>query len=202
MGVSADDTIVVYDGPGLFSAPRVWWMLRVMGAKTVLLLDGGFDRWQREGRPVTAQPTKIAPCVFDAAFDSGRVVPLVEMRKIVADGSAAIADARSAGRFAGTEPEPRPGLRSGHMPGARSVPSSALSRDGSLLPPAELKAVLEKAGVDLTRPVVTTCGSGVTAAAITLALESIGHVDNRLYDGSWSEWGAEPDTPVATGEAG
>ncbi|MGB3387780.1 MAG: rhodanese-like domain-containing protein, partial [Pseudaminobacter sp.] len=109
--------------------------------------------------------------------------------------------ARSPGRFAGIDPEPRPGLRSGHMPGARNVPSSALSENGELLPVEELRAVLENAGLDLSKPVVTSCGSGVTAAAITLALESVGHTDNRLYDGSWTEWGGQADTPVVTGKA-
>lgn len=200
MGISADDTIVVYDGPGLFSAPRVWWMFRVMGVYQVYILDGGIDRWKREGRPVTDEQTKVAPCYFHVHFDARRVASLSEMRNIVAAGGRQIADARPAGRFAGTDPEPRPGVRSGHMPGARSVPATALARDGSLLPLPELRAVLEGAGIDLAAPVVTSCGSGVTAAVVTLALESIGHVDNQLYDGSWTEWGGLRDTPVETGK--
>lgn len=199
MGVDEKDTIVVYDGPGFFSAPRVWWMLRTMGAGSVFVLDGGFDRWKAQGRPVTAETTKIAPGFFEVEFDAERVVSLDEMRKIVASGAAQVADARPAGRFSGKDPEPRPGVRGGHMPGARNVPAAALSRDGSLLPPAELRAALEAAGLDLSKPVVTSCGSGVTAAVISLALASIGHQDNRLYDGSWSEWGGRDDTPVATG---
>lgn len=202
MGIGVDDTIVVHDGPGFFSAPRVWWLFRVMGAKTVFLLDGGLDRWKREARPLTAAPTRIAPCLFDVAFDAGRVASFDEMKAVVADATAQVADARPAGRFTGAEPEPRPGMRSGHMPGARNVPATSLSRDGSLLPLPELKAALEAAGLDLDRPVVTSCGSGVTAAVVTLALDSLGHADNRLYDGSWSEWGGRPDTPVATGPAG
>lgn len=198
MGISEDDTIVVYDGPGMFSAPRVWWLFRVMGAKHVFVLDGGFDRWKQEGRPVTAEPTRIAPCVFKARLDKARVARLADMRRIVSDGESQIADARPPGRFSGTEPEPRAGMRSGHMPGAKNVPTATLSRDGELLPPAELKSVLENAGLDLGKPVVTSCGSGVTAAVITLALESVGHEDNRLYDGSWSEWGGRDDTPVET----
>lgn len=201
MGISADDTVVVYDGPGFFSAPRVWWMFRTMGMYQVYILDGGFDRWKAAGRPVTAEATRIAPCVFHARFDKERVVSLAGMRRIVESGESQIADARSPGRFAGTDPEPRPGLRSGHMPGARNVPSSALSKDGELLSVEELRSVLQDAGLDLTKPVVTSCGSGVTAAAITLALESVGHTDNRLYDGSWTEWGGQQDTPVATGKA-
>lgn len=199
MGIDEKDTIVVYDGPGLFSAARVWWMLRIMGAREVYILAGGFDRWKAEGRPVTNEPTKIAPSFFEVDFDAQRVVSLDEMRKIVESGSKQIADARSASRFTGEEPEPRPGMRSGHMPGARNVPVTSLTRDGTLLPLPELKERLEAAGLDLSRPVVTSCGSGVTAAIITLALTSLGHTDNALYDGSWSEWGGRQDTPVVTG---
>ncbi len=200
LGISADDTIVVYDGPGFFSAPRAWWMFRVMGVFQTYVLNGGFDGWKAEGRPMTAQPTRIAPSIFHADFDASRVVGLDEMRRIVGSGESQIADARSPGRFAGTEPEPRAGVRSGHMPGARNVPASALSRQGKFLPREELRKVFDDAGIDLSRPVVTSCGSGITAAVITLALESLGHGDNRLYDGSWTEWGGLSDTPVATGK--
>lgn len=201
MGITVDDTIVVYDGLGIFTAPRVWWMFRVMGAKDVYVLDGGFDRWKAAGRPVTAEPTKIAPSVFDARFDKARVASLGDMRRIVETGESQIADARPAGRFSGVDPEPRQGLRSGHMPGARNVPVMSLSEEGRLLPLDRLREIFENAGVDLERPVVTSCGSGVTAAAVTLALQSLGYDDNRLYDGSWSEWGGRGDTPVATGDA-
>ena len=200
MGLSVDDTIVVYDGPGLFSAPRAWWMLRVMGAKNVRILEGGIDRWKAEGRKVTAQPTKVAASVFDVDFDAGRVASLDEMRSIVSSGEAQIADARPGGRFAGADPEPRKGVRGGHMPGAHSVPAASLSKDGALLPADELRRKFEEAGVDLDKPVVTSCGSGVTAAILTLALETLGHRDNRLYDGSWTEWGSRDDTPVETGK--
>ncbi|MBI1620658.1 3-mercaptopyruvate sulfurtransferase [Aquamicrobium zhengzhouense] len=199
MGIDEKDTIVVYDGPGMFSAARVWWMLRTMGAKEVYILDGGFDRWKEEGRPVTSEPTKTAPGFFEVEFDESRVVSLDEMRGIVERGDRQVADARPAGRFTGTEPEPRAGMRSGHMPGAKNVPATSLSRNGSLLPIPELKERLEAAGIDLSRPVVTSCGSGVTAAVISLALASVGHTDNALYDGSWSEWGGREDTPVVTG---
>ncbi|GAA2868139.1 thiosulfate/3-mercaptopyruvate sulfurtransferase [Aminobacter niigataensis] len=201
MGISADDTIVVYDGPGFMAAPRVWWMFRIMGVFQVYILDGGFERWKAAGRPVTAEPTKTAPGVFHVDYDASKVVSLAEMRKIVDTGSAQVADARSAGRFEGTDPEPRAGLRSGHMPGARSVPSGTLSENGELLPLDRLQATLEAAGIDLSKPVVTSCGSGVTAAVIALALQSLGHGDVRLYDGSWTEWGGMSDTPVVTGKA-
>lgn len=201
MGISEDDTIVVYDGPGFFSAPRVWWMFRVMGAKNVFVLGGGLDGWKRGGRPLTDAHTKVASCVFDAKLDKSRVATFDEMMRTVDAGSSQIADARPAGRFEGTDPEPRAGMRSGHMPGARNVPAMALAKDGELLSVNELQEIFEKSGVDLTRPVVTSCGSGVTAAVITLALESLGHTDNRLYDGSWSEWGSRADTPIATGKA-
>jgi thiosulfate/3-mercaptopyruvate sulfurtransferase len=199
MGISADDTIIVYDGPGMFSAPRVWWMFRIMGAPEVFILDGGFDNWKKAGHPVTADVTRIAPCVFMTDFDEQRVVFIDEMKEIVADRSAQIADARPPGRFAGTDPEPRAGVRSGHMPGARSMPASFLAKDGYLLPVEDLRAKFEAAGLDLSKPIVTSCGSGVTAAMISLALQSVGHGDNRLYDGSWTEWGGRSETPVATG---
>ncbi|PTE11831.1 3-mercaptopyruvate sulfurtransferase [Mesorhizobium helmanticense] len=201
MGISADDTIIVYDGPGFFSAPRAWWMFRVMGVFQVYILDGGFDHWKAAGRPVTAEPTKTAPCVFHADFDAKRVASLADMRRIVETKESQIADARSAGRFAGTEPEPRAGIRSGHMPGANNLPSSVLAENGELLSKDRLRKVIEGAGIDLSKPVVTSCGSGITAAAITLALETLGHTDNRLYDGSWTEWGGLSDTPVVTGPA-
>ena len=201
MGVSEEDTIVVYDGPGFFSAPRVWWMFRIMGAKNVFVLDGGLDGWKREGRPVTDEQTDVAACVFDAKFDESRVATFDQMMRIVDAVSSQIADARPAGRFEGTDPEPRAGMRSGHIPGAVNVPALSLAKDGKLLPVNELRDVLQKSGVDLEKPVVTSCGSGVTAAVITLALESLGHTDNRLYDGSWSEWGGRTDTPVVTGKA-
>jgi thiosulfate/3-mercaptopyruvate sulfurtransferase len=200
LGISADDTIVVYDGPGFFSAPRAWWMFRVMGVFQVYVLDGGFDQWKADGRPVTAEVTRIAPCIFHAEFDAARVASLADMRRIVETRESQIADARGAGRFAGTEPEPRAGIRSGHMPGARNVPVAMLSEDGQLLPKTSLRKLFEDAGIDLAKPVVTSCGSGITAAAITLALETLGHTNNRLYDGSWTEWGGLSDTPIATGK--
>lgn len=199
MGISESDTIVVYDGPGLFSSARTRWLFRVMGADKVFILAGGLDGWKREGRPMTAEPTRIAPNVFNADFDADAVAWLDDMKDIVAGGTVQIADARSAARFEGAEPEPRAGVRGGHMPGARNVPFGLLGKDGALRPESELKTVFAEAGVDLDKPVVTSCGSGVTAAVVALALESLGR-PARLYDGSWSEWGSRQETPVETGK--
>lgn len=201
MGITADETIVVYDGPGMFSAPRVWWMFRVMGVKNLLVLDGGFDGWKAANFPVTDEVTKIAATLFTPSFNAAKVVDFAEMSKIVDGRSSQIADARAAGRFTGRDAEPREGMRSGHMPGARNVPVGSLSENGQLKSLDSLREIFASAGVDLNKPVVTSCGSGVTAAVITLALTSLGHEDNRLYDGSWSEWGSRQDTPVVTGEA-
>jgi thiosulfate/3-mercaptopyruvate sulfurtransferase len=206
LGLSEADTIIVYDGPGMFSAPRVWWMLRIFGARNTYLLDGSFDSWLAKGRSTeTAPPITPKPQHFTVSPNPLAAVGLETIRKIVAsdDGGQGvqIADARGPGRFSGAEPEPRAGMRSGHMPGARNVHYAALSENGRLKSLNEISVVLKDAGVDLSRPVVTTCGSGVTAAVITLALQSLGHRNNMLYDGSWSEYGGRPDTEVATGPA-
>lgn len=199
LGISDTDTIVVYDGPGFFTAPRVWWLFRTMGADKVFVMDGGLDGWKKEGRPLETDLPEPAPAVFVPRFAAERVTFIDGMRGIVAEGRIQIADARSPGRFTGTDPEPRAGLRGGHMPGARNVPVTSLSENGRLKDLGQLKVLFAEAGIDLARPVVTTCGSGVTAAAITFALYSLGHEDNSLFDGSWSEWGGLPDTPVETG---
>ncbi len=201
MGINADDTIVVCDGPGFFTAPRVWWMFRTMGAKDVRLLSGGMDGWKRDGRPVTTEETPVAASVFETDFDPSVMVGLDELRALVDSGSAQVVDARPAGRFTGAEPEPREGMRSGHMPGARNVPALSLAPDGHMLDDDALRALFDQAGVDFSRPLVTSCGSGVTAAALLLALELLGKRDVRLYDGSWSEWGSRSDTPAETGRA-
>ena len=202
MGISETDTIIIYDGLGMFSAPRVWWMFRIFGAKNCFVLDGGFDQWKAEGRPVeTSEISEVKPVMFKPKFNHLAVTDFNEMMQIVETGDIQIADARGAGRFEGRDPEPRAGMRSGHMPGAVNVPYSALSTNGRLKPLSDLKRVFEAAGVDLAKPVVTSCGSGVTAAVITLALQSLGHRHNMLYDGSWSEWGGKADTPVVTGQA-
>jgi thiosulfate/3-mercaptopyruvate sulfurtransferase len=197
LGIADTDTIVVYDGPGIATAPRVWWLFRVMGAKNVYVMDGGLDGWKKQGRPLTSDLPEPKPATFRAHFDPSKVTSLEAMKDIVARGTRQIADARSAGRFAGTDPEPRAGLRSGHMPGAKSLPAIGFSVDGKFKSLPDLRRMIEAAGIDLSKPVVTSCGSGVTAAVITLALTSLGHADNTLYDGSWSEWGSRDDTPVA-----
>ncbi|MBW9061936.1 3-mercaptopyruvate sulfurtransferase [Rhizobium herbae] len=200
LGVSETDTIVVYDGPGIFTAPRVWWLLRTMGARSVFVLDGGMDGWKAEGRPMIADvPTPVA-VKFQPQFNASAITSFAEMIDIVATGKSQIADARGAARFTGDEAEPRPGMRSGHMPGAKSLPSGVFSTGGKLKSLDALRETIESAGIDLEKPVVTTCGSGITAAIITLALQSLGHTDNKLYDGSWSEWGSRTDTPVVTGK--
>lgn len=199
LGISDTDTIVFYDGPGIFTAPRAWWLFRTMGAKNVYVMDGGLDGWKKEGRPLETDLPEPLPGHFRPQFNAAAVTSFDAMHGIVSSGSRQIADARGAGRFTGEEPEPRAGMRSGHMPGARSMPSGIFSIDGRLKDLDALKATFENAGIDLSAPIVTTCGSGITAAIITLALHSLGHENNTLYDGSWSEWGSRDDTPVVTG---
>lgn len=198
LGISHDDTIVVYDSVGLFSAPRVWWNFRIMGAAKVVILDGGLSGWIDDRLPIESGSAPIYPKLFDPRFDASDVVGFDEMRKLVAGGTVQVADARPAGRFDGSVPEPRAGMRSGHMPGAVNVPFDALQENGRLLSPDRLRTLLTERGLSKTKPVVTSCGSGVTAAVLSLALETIGHPNHRLYDGSWSEWGGRSDTPVAT----
>ncbi len=201
MGITETDRIVVYDGPGIFSAPRGWWLFRIMGAKNVFVLDGGLDGWKAEGRVLETETPSPKASTFKTDLRLDKVIDFREMLSIVVDGKRQIADARSAGRFAATELETRPGLRSGHMPGARNLPSGTFSLNGKLRSLPELRRAIEDAGIDFGQPVVTTCGSGITAAIITLALESLGHENNALYDGSWTEWGAREDAPVVTGPA-
>lgn len=202
MGVGDGCRVVVYDSQGLFSAARVWWTFRVMGHDDVTVLDGGFPAWERGGYPIdTGAPQARTPRHFTPRFRADLVRDLPDMRRAVADGNAPIFDARPAPRFRGEAPEPRAGLRSGHMPGARSVPSSMLvNANGSLKPADELKRIFSEAGADTTQAPVCTCGSGVTAAIIALALARLGRWDASIYDGSWAEWGAlGEDAPVVTG---
>ena len=198
MGISESDDIVVYDGPGIFSCARAWWTFRVMGARRVRVLSGGFDGWKAAGLPVeTGEPPARTPAQFNPVFQPERVRDFNQMLGNLKRGDTIVLDARPFGRFTGKEPEPRPGLRSGHMPGARSLPWQEVVRDGTLLPLPELRKILLDADAKPGRHVTTTCGSGVTAAILSLALESIGHHDHSLYDGSWAEWGAREDAPVA-----
>jgi thiosulfate/3-mercaptopyruvate sulfurtransferase len=201
LGIADTQTIVVYDGAGLFSAPRVRWTFRTMGARDVRILDGGFPQWIADGRPVESGETRPEPKRFVAQLDAAAVRSIEQVRNIVATGSATVVDARSGERFRGEAPEPRPGLRSGHMPGSRNVPAGALVADGRLKGDAEIEAAFASAGVDPEKPIVTSCGSGVTAAILALGLETIGARDVALYDGSWAEWGGAKDAPVVTGSA-
>lgn len=199
LGIGDGAQIVVYDGAGLFSAPRIWWMLRAFGARDVSILDGGLPKWRNEDRPLEDGQSGRPATTFNARLDHGFVADLDDVRRALATGSAQVVDARSAERFRGEAPEPRPGLAMGHMPGAFNVPSSAIVQDGRLKPAAELARIFEAAGVDAGKPVVTTCGSGVSAAILTLALAVMGRKEPPVYDGSWTEWGADPELPVATG---
>lgn len=201
MGIGDGMRIVVYDGLGLFSAPRVRWTFQTFGAKDVVILEGGMPQWLAEGRPVEEGALRPrAPRSFTARLDHSAVADADDIARAIAGNSAQVVDARAADRFRGEAAEPRAGLRSGHIPGSLNVPSSALVTDGKLKSPADIVAAFQAAGVDLDRPVMTTCGSGVSAVILSTALESIGKSTRAVYDGSWSEWGAS-DRPIATGPA-
>jgi thiosulfate/3-mercaptopyruvate sulfurtransferase len=195
LGIGDGMTIVIYDESGLFSAPRVWWEFMAMGAKDIRILEGGGPKWRAEGRPLESAMTMRAPATFTADFHPELVRNFDDVKAAIANKSQ-IADARPAGRFAGRDPEPRPGLKPGHMPGAVSLPAMDLMADGTLKPMAELQAMFEAAGVDYDKPVVTSCGSGATAATLLLALKLAGAKDVAVYDGAWAEWGARDGAEI------
>ncbi len=202
LGVGDGHQVVVYDAMGLFSAARVWWMFRLMGQDNIAVLDGGLPKWQAEGHPTDSLP----PVIRDRHMTVQRRPHLVKDVTQVSSASKLkdheILDARAAQRFRGEEPEPREGLRAGHIPGAKSVPfTDLLNADNTMKPPDALRATFAAAGVDLNKPAITSCGSGVTGAVINLALERIEKTDHALYDGSWTEWGAFPTLPIATGDS-
>lgn len=198
LGLSDRDSIVVYDTAGLFSAARVWWMLKIMGARDVRVLDGGLPAWSALGLPTeVGVPERPGFAVFSPRFDSDAVVGLDQVQAALG-GETQVLDARGAARFRGETAEPRPGVRSGHMPGALNLPyGSLLNTDGTMKRGPALEAAFTEAGIDPDRPVITTCGSGVTAAILTLGLHELGRT-SRLYDGSWAEWGAPEGGPVQT----
>ncbi|MBK5934566.1 thiosulfate/3-mercaptopyruvate sulfurtransferase [Rhodovulum imhoffii] len=202
MGIGDGHQVVVYDGAGLFSAARVWWTFRLMGKTDIAVLDGGFPKWLAEGRETEDLPPTVRDRHMTVQRQAGLVKDVTQVAAASKLGDHEILDARSPGRFAGTEAEPRPGLRGGHVPGSRNIPFPAvLTEDGTMKAPDALRAVFGGAGVDLSKPAITTCGTGVTAAILSLALERIGHRKHALYDGSWTEWGMYGDLPVATGGA-
>ncbi len=196
LGIGNDTTVVIYDSVGLYSAPRVWWTFRIFGARNVYILEGGLPKWKAENRPLEAGESKRTPQKFNAEMNVYAVATLADMRMAVTDQSVQIVDARSAERFSGKAAEPRPGLRSGRMPGSFNVPFDRVLDGGTLASRDRIEAAFENAGVDLDKPIITSCGSGMTAAILTFALDSIGRTAKGLYDGSWTEWGGRPDLPV------
>jgi thiosulfate/3-mercaptopyruvate sulfurtransferase len=201
MGVGDGHQVIVYDGAGLFSAARVWWLFRLMGKTDVAVLDGGFAKWKAEGREIEDMPPVVRDRHMTVMRQNHLVRDVTQVAAAAKLGDHEIIDARSPARFSGAEPEPRPGLRSGHIPGSKNVHYRALLKDdGTMKDTDELRAVFAAARVDLEKPVITTCGSGVTAAILLLALTRLGHDRVSLYDGSWAEWGMYGDLKVATGE--
>jgi thiosulfate/3-mercaptopyruvate sulfurtransferase len=198
LGIGDGMSAVVYDGAGLFSAPRVWWTLRVFGMQDVAVLEGGLPKWKAEGRPLEEGPVPRQSRHFTARLNHGAVASLSDVQRQLKAG-VQVVDTRSPTRFSGEEPEPRPGVRAGHIPGSLNLPYRDIARDGRLPPLAELEKKVAEAGIDLARPITATCGSGVTAPMLALALESLGRPSVPVYDGSWTEWGTRQDLPLETG---
>jgi len=201
IGVGDGHQIVVYDGSGLFSAPRVWWLFKLMGQMDIAVLDGGFPKWQAEGHPVEDLPPILRDRHMMVRRQNQMVKDVTQVSAASKLGESEIVDARSPGRFYGKDPEPRPGLRAGHIPGSKNVfYKDLLKADDTMKSPDEMRQVFLEAGVDLDKPVITSCGSGVTAAILSLGLTRMGKTDHSLYDGSWTEWGMFPTLPIATGK--
>ncbi len=202
IGVGDGHQVVVYDGAGLFSAARVWWTFRLMGFENVAVLDGGLPKWQAEGRPVDAKPATIRDRHMIVKRQDHLIKDVTQVARAAKLEDHTIIDARPAPRFEGTAPEPREGMRAGHILNSQNVPfSTLLNDDKTMKPKADLQAIFDAAGADLSKPIITTCGSGVTACVLALALYQIGKTDAAVYDGSWSEWGMYGDLPIATGPA-
>jgi thiosulfate/3-mercaptopyruvate sulfurtransferase len=200
LGVSEDNEIIVYEQEGVFSAPRAWWMLRTLGAAKAHLLDGGLRAWVEAGLPTESGPFQRPPATFHATFQQNAVKDFAQMQQLIAD-HAQILDVRSSARFHGAVPEPRPGIHSGHMPGATNVPFMELAEAGRMKSAQELQQIFADKGVDMKQPITTTCGSGVTAAVVLLGLELAGAEQVSLYDGSWAEYAAQPEAVIEEANA-